>query len=229
MIELIAKRLENLKSKRYFPSPEFEHMAKINTDRKNCSVTQAATRSAASADTVSKAAIAAAATSDSVIGENMRLAIQFEKGRKPTASKWHTTSREPTPQAVLATATCPATPEGIWSYYVRSSGQYPNISVPSCVVITKIQSTNYPTITINWLRQPSFDDNSQISYIKKKQSLLTKNWTAVTTTYSNPQSTPLGQWNIVVIDKQEKSRVYTPYPRSNPCVYAISERERDKY
>jgi len=45
----------------------------------------------------------------------MKLAIQLEQARKATASKWHIASREPTPQAALATATCPATPERIRS------------------------------------------------------------------------------------------------------------------
>jgi len=48
----------------------------------------------------------------------------------------------------------------------------------------------------------------------------------VTTTWSNSPSTPLGSWPIVEIDKPEKYPVCTPYPRSDPCVYAVSERER---
>jgi len=32
-LELIAKRLDNLENKRYFPSPDFEHSVKINADR----------------------------------------------------------------------------------------------------------------------------------------------------------------------------------------------------
>jgi len=149
MLESIGKRLDNLENTKYFLSPEFEHFAKINAEREVRSATQAATRAAASADTASKAAIAAAAACDSVMGKNMKLVIQLEQARKPTASKLHTASREPTPQAALATATCPATPERNRSYYdVKSSGQYPNITVPSCVATTRIQNTNYPTTPI---------------------------------------------------------------------------------
>jgi len=62
--------------------------------------------------------------------------------------------------SVIATVTCPATPECIRSYYdVRSSGQYPNISVPSCVVTTRVQNTRYPTMPFIWPIQPSFEDD----------------------------------------------------------------------
>jgi len=106
--------------------------------------------------------------------KNMRLtAIQKESARmtnaseKLTASKLRTASRDDIPQGMPMknTATCPASTERIRLYYdVRSSGKYPNINVPSCVDTTRIQSTNYPTTPINWLRQPSFDDHSKISY-----------------------------------------------------------------
>jgi len=58
---LIATRLDNLENKKYFPSPEFEHFLKINADKEISSATLAATRAAASADTASRAAIAATA------------------------------------------------------------------------------------------------------------------------------------------------------------------------
>jgi len=48
----------------------------------------------------------------------------------------------------------------------------------------------------------------------------------VTITWSNVQSTPVGVLSFVGIDKQEKSPVYTPYPRTDPCVYAVLEKER---
>jgi len=112
----------------------------------------------------------------------MRLtAIQKEStimtiaSEKPTASKLRTASRFEIPQGVPMknTATCPASPEHIRSYYdVISSGQYPNIIVPSSVVTTKIQSTNYPSTPISWPRQPIFDDHSNVSYIKTEQSSL---------------------------------------------------------
>jgi len=141
------------------------------------------------------------------------------------------------PQGVhpKTTAPCTATPECIMSYYdVRSPGQYTNNNVPSCVATTLVQSNNYPGIPSSWPKQKLFDDHSNVSYIKKKQSpvygkLATKNWTVVTTTWSYTQSTPIGQRAIVDRDMQERSIVYTPYPRSDPCVYAVSERERDKY
>jgi len=33
VLELIAKRLDNLENKRYFPSPEFEHLSKIYPEK----------------------------------------------------------------------------------------------------------------------------------------------------------------------------------------------------
>jgi len=94
VLELIAKRLDNLENKIYFSSPEFELIVKINADREVSSATLAATKSAASADTASKAAIAAAAAWDSVIGENIRLAIQKENFKNFTASNLRTASRD---------------------------------------------------------------------------------------------------------------------------------------
>jgi len=234
MLELIARRLNNLTNRRYFSSPEFEYIAKINAEREVSSATQAATRAAASADTASKAAIAAVTACDSVIGENMKLAILLEQARKPTASKLHAASKESTPQAVLVTASCPATPERIRLYYdVKPSGQYPNVNVPSCVATTRIQNTNYPTTPINWLRQPYFNDNSQISYADKEQSpfydtLATKNWTVVTTTYSNSQFTPIGRQGVVEIDTSEKKQsLHTLSTIRSLCIRRC--RERDRY
>jgi len=82
-----------------------------------------------------------------------------------------------------------------------------------------------------WPKQQLFDDHSNVSYIKTEQSpvydtLATKNWTVVTTTWSNTQSTPIGLQDLIGADRQERSIVYTPYPRSDPCVYAVSEKER---
>jgi len=152
---------------------------------------------------------------------------------KPTTSKLRTASRDKIPQAVHMTATCPASPEYVRSYYdVRSSGQYLNISVPSCVATTRIQSTNYPTTPINWLRQSSVDDHSNVSYIKKKQSplydtLATKNWTVVTTTtYSNPQSIPVGPRDVVVHGKQEKL-LFTHLIHNQILVYTSFQREKE--
>jgi len=117
VLELIAKRLDNLENKRYFPSPKFEHIVKINSDKEVISAEMAATRAAASADTASKAAIAATAACNSAIAKNMRLsAIQRERARMTTASKLHTASRDDIPQAAHVTATCPASPECIRSY-----------------------------------------------------------------------------------------------------------------
>jgi len=65
MLELIAKRLDNLENKRYFLSPELEHIVKINAEREVNSAIQAASRATASADTASNAAIAAATPCDS--------------------------------------------------------------------------------------------------------------------------------------------------------------------
>jgi len=169
VLEIIAKILGNLKNKIYFPSPEFEHIVRSNADNEFGSATLATTRAPSSADTASKAAIAAAAACKSAVAENMRLtAFQKEIASMPTASKLRTASRCELPQGVPMknTATCPASPELIRSYYdVRSSGQYPDISVLSCVTNTKIQSTNYPITPTSWPKQPLFCDHSNVSYI----------------------------------------------------------------
>jgi len=73
VLELIAKRLDNLENKGYFPSPEFEHSAGINAGSEVCSAALAAARAAASADTASKSAIAAAAECQSAFAATMRL------------------------------------------------------------------------------------------------------------------------------------------------------------
>jgi len=87
VLKLIAKRLDNLENKRYFLSPEFEHISRNNADKEVSSATLAATRAAASADTASKAAISAATACKSAVAENMRLtAIQRESACMPTAS-----------------------------------------------------------------------------------------------------------------------------------------------
>jgi len=94
---------------------------------------------------------------------------------------------------------------------------------------------------LSWPRQPSFDEeHTNVNYNKHEQSLYkpltTKYRDVVTTTWSNSQPTSVGMKTIVEIDKPEKYSVYTPYPHarfirglSDPCVYAVSERERDKY
>jgi len=236
VVELIAKRLDNLENKIYFPSLKFEHSEKIRSDREINAAALRVAKAAKSADNASKSAISAAAGCKSAVADTMKLtAMQRKTVSMLEALSSRSASRDDAPQAKDATAPCPATPERIRSYYdVRSSGQYPNISVLSCVATTRVQSRKYPTTPIYWLRQPSYDDDhSNVSYNKTEQSplyntLATKNWTVVTTTWSNTQSTPVGIRSFVEIDKQEKSPVYTPYPRTDPCVYAV-QREKDKY
>jgi len=58
----------------------------------------------------------------------------------------HTAIGDDAQQTIISTASCPASLECIRSYYdVRTSGQYPNISTPSCVTTTRVQNTKYPT------------------------------------------------------------------------------------
>jgi len=166
---------------------------KINADKGVSSAALTATRAAANADTASKSAIAPAAAGQSVVFETMRLtAIKKETASKTTASQGLTASMCTLPQGLhlKTTATCPASPEHIRLYYdVRSSRQYPHISVPSCIATTRIQSTNYPSAPSSWPKQQLFDDHSNVIYVEKEQSpvydtLATKNWTVVTTTWS---------------------------------------------
>jgi len=88
VLELIAKGLEILENKIYFPSPEFEHIARFIADKESSSAALADTRAATSADTASKAAIAAAAECQSAFAATMRLtAIQKENDSKTVASE----------------------------------------------------------------------------------------------------------------------------------------------
>jgi len=143
--------------------------------------------------------------------------MQRENASMLNALNSHTASRNDAPQATINTASCPASPERVRSYYdVKSSRQYPNISVPCCIATTRVQNTKYPTTPFNWPRQPSFDEyHSTISHSKNEQSLTyptlaTKNWSVVTTTWSNTQSTPVCLRDVVGFDIQRKSKVYTP-------------------
>jgi len=67
----------------------------------------------------------------------------------------------------------------------------------------------YPTMPFNWLTEPSFEkDHSFVSH--KEQSLTydtlaTKSWYVVTTTWSNTQSTPVCLRDFVGIDNQPKT------------------------
>jgi len=158
MLELISKRLENLKNRRYFPSPDFEHSVWRNFDIKINTAALIVARAAESADTASKSAIAAVACK-SATAESMKMtASQRENSSKFTAV------RDDAQQAVFTNTCCPVSTECIRSYYdgptssVRSSRQYPNISVPTCVTTAKIQNTKYPTTPFNWPKQLSFDD-----------------------------------------------------------------------
>jgi len=163
--------------------------------------------------------------------------MKISASQKENASKY-TAGRDDVQQAVVTNTCCPVSPERIRSYYdgptssVRSSRQYPNFSVPTCVKTARIQNTKYPTTPFNLPRQLSFDnEHTNVSYNKSKQSpsynaLASKNWTVFTTTWSNYQSTPAGSRHIVEIDKHEIYPLYTTYPQSDSCVYAVSDKKR---
>jgi len=161
MLELISKRLKNLENKIYFSSPDFEQSVRKNADIEINTAAVIVARAAESADAASKSAIAAAIACKSAVAES----IKITASQRGNTSKY-TTDRDDAQQSVIATVTCPATPERIRSYYdVRSSGQYPNISVPSCIATTRVQNTRYPTMPFNWQRQLSFDDDhTNVSY-----------------------------------------------------------------
>jgi len=125
-----------------------------------------------------------------------------------------------------------ATPERIASYYdVVQPSQYPRISVPACLATPRIQNTSYLLVSSSWPRHHLFERNSNISYIKTEASpvyetLTTKNWTVVKTTWSNTHSTPVNSRTIVGDDNERIAIVYTPYPLLDPSDYAVAERER---
>jgi len=149
MLELIAKILDNLENKIYFRSPDFEHSVKINADREINAAALIVAKAAKSADTASKSAIGAAVACKSAVAEIMKITASQRKN----ASKY-TAGRDDAPKAAIDTVTYPATPERIRSYYdVRSSGQYPNIIVLSCVATTRVQDTKYLITPFNWPRQ----------------------------------------------------------------------------
>jgi len=156
VLDFIAKRHDNLEHRIYL-SPEFKNSVRINAGREARSAALAATRTATSADTASKSAIAAAAACQFVVAATMKLtSSQRENPCKKNASSVSTVSISTLPQGVhpKTTAPCPATPERIRSYYdVRSSGQYANNYVPSCVATTCVQSTNYHSVPSSWPKQ----------------------------------------------------------------------------
>jgi len=237
ILELIMKRLDNLETKIYFPSPEFEHSLRGNAKSEIDAAALIVARALESTENAFKLAIAAAVACKSVTVDNVEIAaMQSKNVNLLNENRLSTAGRDDAPQAGIATTPCPTLPECIRPYYdVRSSGQYPNISVPTCVTTTRIQNTKYPTTPFNWPRQPSFDDeHTNVYYNKFEQSplyntLATKNWTVVTTTWSNAQSTPVLARPIVEIDKPEKYPVYTLYPRPDPRVYALLVRKGEKY
>jgi len=146
MLELISKRLENLESKRFFLSHDFEHSARRIADIEINTATLIVARAAVSADSASKSAIAAAVACKSAVAESMKIsASQNEDASKYTAG------RDDAQQAVVINTCCPVSPERFRSYYdgptssVRSSRQYAIFSVPTCVTTARIQNTKYPT------------------------------------------------------------------------------------
>jgi len=146
MLELIAKRLDNLESKKYFPSPECEQKLRIKADREISAAACVVAQAAESADKASKSAIAAAAACKSVMADTIKFtAMQRETTSTQNTLRAHTAIRDDAPQPAPKTTSCTASPERIRTYYdVRSSGQYPNISVPSCVATTRVPDTKYP-------------------------------------------------------------------------------------
>jgi len=141
------------------------------------------------------------------------------------------TSKTVAGNASYITAPCHATPERIESYYnVAHVSQQFRSNVLTCIATTRIQNTLYPILSSYGPKQQLFgDSNTNVSYINTEQSpcydtLATKNWTVVTTTFSNSQFTPIGSKNFVEVDRQRKPIIYSHYPRSDLSVYAVSER-----
>jgi len=88
VLELIAMRLDNLESKRYFPSPEFEHSVRTKADKEINAAAFIVTQAAKSADNASKSAIAAAVAGKSVMADTMKLtAMQRETVSTQNTSK----------------------------------------------------------------------------------------------------------------------------------------------
>jgi len=87
VLDLIAKRLDNLKHRKYFPShSEIDSHAAIAASSVTNSAALAATRAAESANTASKSAIAAAAACQSAFAATMKLtSLQKNTAVKNTA------------------------------------------------------------------------------------------------------------------------------------------------
>jgi len=67
MLELIAKRLDNLENNRYFPSHELDHISRINADREVSSATLAASQSTEISTIISTAISSAISTAISTL------------------------------------------------------------------------------------------------------------------------------------------------------------------
>jgi len=146
ILKINSKRLSNLETKFFFPSPEFEQNLKDNSNREINAAAIVATRSFESADNASKSAIAAAAACKSVLNDNEKIAALQRKNASIQNETWlHTVGRRDALQAVMTDSDCPASPEHIRPFYgTNIPRQYPNINVPSCLATTRIQSTRYP-------------------------------------------------------------------------------------
>jgi len=91
MLELIAKRLNYLGSKRYFPSSEFKHRARIKADKKINAAALIVDSAEESIDNSSKSAIYAAVACKSPVAESMKLtAMQRETAIMSTANYSYT-------------------------------------------------------------------------------------------------------------------------------------------
>jgi len=162
-LELIAKRLDNLEQRRYFPSPvDVERAARFPAGSDANSATLAASKSDTCADTAAKSAVAAAPACQSTVDATMKLnALQKETaGKKSSAGTESTTGNMKTTPSELTTGStskfttpCLATSGNDKSYYgVIASEQYPRVAMLSCVATTRVQNTNYPIMSNTWPR-----------------------------------------------------------------------------
>jgi len=182
VLDLIAKKLDNIEHRKYFPSlSEVDSHAGIAASSVENSAALAATRAAENADTASKSAIAAAAACQSAFAATMKLASLQKNSAGMTTTGRNTAGINTTGMSTagvttaginitgmttagintagMFTAPCPATPERNKSYYDAGNlGQYLRSNVPACVATTRVQNTNYPIMTNFWPRQKLFEN-----------------------------------------------------------------------
>jgi len=144
---MLAKRLDSLENKKYFPSPECEQNIRSKVDREINTAAYIVAQAAKSADDASKSAIAAAAACKTIIADTIKFtAMQREANSTQSALRAHTAIRVDASQLAPRAASSPTSPERIRSYYdVKPSERYTRINTPSCVAtILKSERLNTP-------------------------------------------------------------------------------------